>query len=504
MLTLPFRAPPSPGSEEERIGVIDIGSNSIRLVIYDALKRASLPIFNEKSMCGLGRGLARTGRLHPDGIQQGLAALARFRQIADGIRVGRIDLLATAAVRDADDGPEFIAAVETVTGQPVQIVAGEQEARLAALGVLSGTPEARGLVGDLGGGSLELVRIENHQLANQVTLPLGPLRLMDMGGVRQGALIRHIDEHIQGQAWLTEQRGGDFYAVGGAWRSLAKLHMEQSNHPLHIIHNYAIEVGKAREFAAQTAVANRQMLERSPATRRRADTIPHAALVLERLLRFANPGRVVFSAFGLREGHLFSLLGDDERRRDPLIAACDDLARMSGRPVPADALFAWTNGLLAGEDEAARRLREASCHLCEIAWAEHPDYRAELAFLRVLRYPFPGVDHIERVFLALTAHARYGGGPDTDIMARSRTLLSDGQAAKAQILGLALRLAHTLTGGADSMLRRTALKVLPEELVLVLPADGSVPGGEVVERRHGVLAGALNRTARIDRGPRVV
>lgn len=477
--------------------MIDVGSNSIRLVVYDGLKRAPLPIFNEKVMCGLGRGLARTDRLSPEGSKAALVNLLRFKQLADGMKVGRVDLLATAAVRDAADGPAFIAQVERMTGLTVQIVAGEREAQLAALGVLSGTPDAKGLVGDLGGGSLELVCVENQTLTNRVTLPLGPLRLMERGTVKQSALIRYVDQQFEGLPWLAETRDQDFFAVGGAWRSLAKLHMEQTDHPLHIIHHYAIPGVEMREFAAFTSSLSRTVLERSAATRRRYDTIPYAALVLERLLRYANPGRVVFSAYGLREGHMLSLLPEEEQRRDPLITACADLEDQAGRPVSADAIFSWTEGLIAGEDEQTRRLREASCHLCEVAWADHPDYRAELAFLKILRYPFPGIDHNERAFLALVSYARYSGAVDYPVTNVVRRLLLESQIAKAQILGLALRLAHTLTGGAGTLLRRTSLKVTHEELVLTLPDDDSVLAGEVVDRRLAALAAALNRTARI-------
>jgi len=484
----------SPGVGE-RVAVIDIGSNSIRLVVYDGLKRAPLPIFNEKIMCGLGRGLARTGRLNAEGTVAGLTNLVRFSRLARGLGVERIEVLATAAVREAEDGAAFIDEVERLTGLRVQVVPGVREAQLAAMGVLSGTPGAKGVVGDLGGGSLELVWVDHHRLTNHVTLPLGPLRLMELGNARQGSLVKHIDQFFESQPWLESVRGETFYAVGGAWRSLAKLHMERSGHPLHIIHHYTIPAPQARDFAADIAGLNRSVLEKSPSTRRRSDTVPYAALVLERLLRAACPERVVFSAYGLREGHIFSLLSEETRRTDPLIAACGDLARASGRSVPADATFAWTEGLIAGEDEATRRLREASCHLCEIAWAEHPDYRHEIAFQRVLRYPFPGVDHEDRVFLAMTAFARYCGGTDGPAVDAVRSLLPEGRAAKALVLGLALRLAHTLTGGAAAALSRTSLRVRHEELVLSLPEDRSVMTGEVVERRLNTLAGALNRVA---------
>lgn len=479
-------------SRPETIAVIDIGSNSIRLVVYDGLKRSPMPIFNEKVLCGLGRGVEKSGRLNPDGVKAALAHLPRFRQITLGMRVPRVDVLATAAVRDAADGPAFVAAVEKATGLRVRVVSGEEEARLAALGVQSGTPEAEGLVGDLGGGSLELVDIAGHVLGRQVTLPLGPFRLMEAGEGR-GALVKVIDQHLDRLPWLAESKGKDFYPVGGSWRALAKLHMEQTKHPLHIIHHYTVAAEEIRQFADLIARQSMSSLVKLSGSRRRGETLPYAALVMERLLKAAAPSRVVFSAFGLREGHLYSLLPSDRRQEDPLIAACADWGQRSCRFGDPSLLVPWTAGLFAGEDARGQRLRHAACLLSDIGWAEHPDYRSDHAFLRILRFPFPGIDHPERAFLALTAFARYAGSIESPVTAGVRGLLGDGQQKRALVLGLGLRLAHTLTGGASALLQQTALKLGGEALTLMLPEEIGVLDGESVRRRLEALAKALNR-----------
>jgi exopolyphosphatase/guanosine-5'-triphosphate,3'-diphosphate pyrophosphatase len=227
-------------------------------------------------------------------------------------------------------------------------------------------------------------------------------------------------------------------------------------------------------------------------SRRRLDTLPFAGLVLERLLRIAQPSKLVFSAYGLREGHLYSLLSPEGQREDPLMASAADWARRFVRMGDPALLMSWTAGLFAGEDDNSIRLRHAACLLSDVGWADHPDYRAEHAFLRVLRYPFPALDHDERAFLALAAHARYSGTIDTPQTAPVRTLVSEGQGMKALVLGLALRLAHTLSGGATALLERTSLKVGDGRVVLTLPDDGSVPSGEAVQRRIDALAKAMN------------
>lgn len=483
----------------DRIAVVDIGSNSIRIVAFDAVKRAPLPILNEKVQCALGKGLSRTGRLNPAGVALALANLQRFRRLADGLRIPRIEVLATAAVREAEDGEAFMAEVLRLTGLQVRIVAGEDEARLAAQGVLFGSPRADGLIGDMGGGSVELVALEGGAARRQLTLPLGPFRLAEVGDPRRQNVVDHVDKHFNGLSWLSSfAKGRDFYPVGGNWRAVARLHMEEVGHPLHIIHHYTMEGAQAAEFAGRLARAGRGVLDKlAGGAARRRETIQHAALVLERLLLIAQPGRVVFSAYGLREGYIFGLLDETERARDPLLAACGDLATRMGRAEGCELLISWTDALFPGEDANRRRLREAACLLSEIAWAEHPDYRAEHAFMRVLRFPFPGIDHPERAFLAMAMHARYAGDVNGVRLDSVRVMLSPQQAERALALGLALRLAHTLSGGAPRLLARATLTCDDEELVLALPDDLALLSGDVVERRMKALAQAFGKRPRI-------
>jgi exopolyphosphatase / guanosine-5'-triphosphate,3'-diphosphate pyrophosphatase len=499
---------PRSGSDRRnrRVAVIDIGSNSMRLVVYDGLGRAPLPLFNEKIMCGLGRTVGKTNRLNPDGVSLALDNLGRFRRLLEGMDVEQVDIIATAAVRDAEDGAEFVERVRAETGLEVRTISGAEEARLSAMGVLSGAPEADGLMGDLGGGSLEVVGLERGVIGSeQVTLPLGPLRLGDAGNGRLDKVQKTIDQHLDGQSWIKAYKGRGFYPVGGSWRALAKLHMEQTNHALHIIHEYTVEAASLCDFLAVIARQSRSSLEKmSGVSRRRIDTLPIAALVMERLIRHLEPRKVVFSAYGLREGLLFDLLTPEERCRDPLLSACAALAHRLGRFGVGDFLTGWTAALFPGEDAAIARLRQAACLLSDLGWAEHPDYRAEHAFLRILRMPFAGIDHHERAWLALAAYVRYGGRSDDARTAVARSLLSDGQTAKAEVLGLALRLALTLTGGVTTLLQRTALRLGDEALTLALPEDGRVLVGDAVQRRLDALARSVGRKGVISYQPRPV
>lgn len=473
-----------------RVGVIDIGSNSIRLVVYDRLVRAPIPVFNEKVMCGLGRTLAATGMLDPDGRALAMDNLIRFTALLEGMNVDRVDILATAAVRDATDGADFVAEVARRCALDIAVISGSEEARLSALGVLAGIPEADGAMGDLGGGSLELVGLDKGRIAEQATLPLGPFRLMALKG---GApkLRPRIGATLADEPWLEAYRGRPFYAVGGAWRALARVHMALRRHPIHVIQHYSADAADLKDLARLIARQGKSSLERLPGvSKRRLEALPYAAAVLESVIEALAPQRVVFSAGGLREGHLFDLLPPEDQAVDPLIAACGDAAERIDRHGFGDvgAMADWIAPLFVDEPTGFDRLRRAAALLSDIGWAEHPDYRAEHAFLRVLRLQAGGLDHVERAQLAAAIFARYGGTPGNGPSGEAVTLLTEEERGWALRLGLALRLAHTITGGAPEPLRRIRLETADSGLRLVLPADFETLGGVILQRRLDAVA----------------
>jgi exopolyphosphatase / guanosine-5'-triphosphate,3'-diphosphate pyrophosphatase len=500
-----------------RIAVVDVGSNSLRLVVFERLGATLVPLLNEKVMCALGRGITASGRLNRDGVELAYANLQRFVALARALGVDHLAIIATAAVRDASDGRAFAAEAERQCGVPVRIIEGGEEARLSAAGVLAGIRGADGVVGDLGGGSVELVRVSNDagqpHIGTAISLPLGPLRLAELGDNRKG-VIETIERAIAGAPVLREAAGRSLYLVGGAWRAIARLHMEQTHYPLHIIHEYTIARRPAEGFLDIIAGQSRRSLERVTAiSRRRLEAVPVAALILRRLIAAGRPARIVFSAFGLREGYAYGLL-PDEAADDPLIEACIGIAASQSRwqsrvsyaageagmtgliTGDGDRLQRWIAPVFPGLGAARERLHRAVCWLSDIAWAEHPDYRAGHAFARSLTMPVAQLDHAERVFIAAALHARYGGAADDPAKALTRTLLDDAAAADARGLGLALRLAYTASGGALELLDQVRLTREPTGIALELPPTGSLFTGEAVQRRLDALGRALGLPAR--------
>ncbi|MGE5269734.1 MAG: hypothetical protein ACM3JG_08695 [Thiohalocapsa sp.] len=485
---------PGAGGTGGRIAVVDVGSNSLRLVVFERVGTTLLPMLNEKVMCALGRGIGATGRLNRDGVELAHANLQRFVALARALGVDHLAMIATAAVRDARDGRAFAAEVERRLGVPLRIIDGSEEARLSAAGVLAGIRGAAGIVGDLGGGSVELVRVDAaavDPIGAGVSLPLGPLRLAEFADNRK-LLIETIDRAVGDTTVPRAAAGKTLYLVGGAWRAIARLHIEQTHYPLHIIHEYVIGRQAAEAFLDIIANQSRRSLERiTGISRRRLEVVPLAALILRRLVASCRPEQIVFSAFGLREGYAYGLL-PAEPRVDPLIAAVTGIAlRQSRACADGDRLRRWIAPIFPDADSRLARLLHAVCWLSDLCWSEHPDYRASLAFARSLTMPVAQLEHRDRVFIAAALHARYGGPADDPVKAAMQPLLDDAAADQARALGLALRLAYTLCGGALELLDQVKLVRLPSGLELELPADGSLFTGEAVTRRLDALARAL-------------
>lgn len=491
-----------------RFGIVDLGSNSVRLVVYARAARSPVLVFNEKVLCGLGRTLASTGRLDPKGIERALAALQRFTALRGQIGIDTLIIAATAAVRDAEDGPDFLQKAEKICGFKITLVSGAEEARLSAQGVLSGIPDADGVVGDLGGASLELVGVGGGKILNEgVTLPLGPLRIMDVakGSLSEAETI--IDKAFKGVNLLDEFQGKHLYVVGGVWRNLARIHMAQRHYPIHVLHEYVIPASDASDLAKVIERLGPKSLAQIPdISERRVDTLPIGALILDKLISAMKAKDVVISAYGLREGILFDRLNKREQAKDPLIEGARDLAnRLARFPEHGNELPGWTAPLFApdviGETKTEARLRQAACILADIGWYVHPDYRAHQSMTQILLAPFAGVDHPSRLMLARTLYHRHEGRGEPELIGDLAGLLSDNENYRALVLGLSLRLAFTLCAATPGMLPRTRFEIDKSTITLVVPPRFESLLGEMVNKRLSALARAINRkpTTRVGR-----
>lgn len=485
----------------EPIAVVDIGSNSVRLVVYEGLERSPTTIFNEKVLCGLGRQVASTGQLGRESVERALSALRRFKAITNQLGVKNLRAIATAACRDAQDGPQFIAQGEKLLAVKIQVLSGEKEAALAANGIMMGFAHPNGIAGDLGGGSLELIDVSGDALREAVTMPLGGLRLIDLTGDRLDKALDFADAQIAKVPWLAQGRGRDFYAVGGTWRSIARMHMEVCDYPLRVMHGYTLSTREAIAFCEDIRRSKKisAMKGIADVARPRREVLPMGALVLERLLKQLQPACVHFSVFGIREGLLYSLLPPSERGKDPLISFCRDYAEQRSRsPEHGEELCSWTDALFnvgpgPKETPQERRLRHAACLLSDISWRAHPDYRGEQSLILIAHGALAAIDHPDRVFLALAIYFRHVGGSGGDESAdrlsdRLKSLISKKQYKRAKIVGAAVRAAHMISIGQAGIIDEAPLSYEGNRLVLSLPKTYAALDGERLRRRFSALA----------------
>jgi exopolyphosphatase/guanosine-5'-triphosphate,3'-diphosphate pyrophosphatase len=403
--------------------------------------------------------------------------------------------VATAAARDASNGRDFIRRAERALGEPIRILSGEEEAVIAAEGTLAGIPEADGLVADLGGGSLAMVTVKDGKAGATATLPFGPLRLMDLSGGNLDKARNAVEKGLEKLDFAKSLKGRALYAVGGIWRALAHVDMEQENYPLHVLHHYTIPGNRAVKLCRIVSGLSRKTLEKMRSVpKRRAEALPYGALVMEEMIRELGLKDVVVSAYGLREGVLCSTLSADERAKDPLIAFARDLnARESRAPEHAAEMIRWMAPLFPKETANERRIREAAILFSDIGWRRHPDDRAMGALIQVLRGAYGAATHRERAVMAAACFHRYAGGGDIPPDMEMGSLLGERGGETALQIGLAARLAYGLSAGIAADLAATGLRLTKEAVVLEIPDEKKALLGEAVSKRLSDLAKAFDR-----------
>lgn len=493
----------TPSSKDTYLAVIDIGSNSVRLVVFSGRSRVPAVVFNEKLMCGLGAEVGNSGKMDPGAVKLALSTLRRFKALCEQMQVHETIVVATAAVRDAKNGADFVGKVKREVGFDIQVIEGGEEGRLSGLGVLSGEPDALGIVGDLGGGSLELAQVKGGSVHQTISLPLGPLRLTGKFGNNLKLIKQHLREEFAAIPWLHEAKGQNLYMVGGAWRNITRLMMREKASPLPIVHGYA---SSRSEFSAYCARLSKLEPKTIPfgntVSQKRKEVMPVAAVILQELLAAMQARRAVASSYGLREGLIFDKLAFEIQRLDPFIHVCRVFAEERCRFAEhADVIFDWTRPLFKSsvrEPERQQKRHLAICLLGDIAWRGHPDFRAEKAVETILHGNFVGVTHADRAYIAVALNQAYGAPVDAPHMSHVLSLLKVNDIIEARMMGAALRLAQRLSGGAVTALLVSRLRLTQTHLRLGVPGSYEDIANEVVAKRLSQLADLMGRKSAIE------
>tara|TARA_R110002096_G_scaffold416576_2_gene619194 strand:+ start:185 stop:1654 length:1470 start_codon:yes stop_codon:yes gene_type:complete len=484
-----------------KFAVIDIGSNTVRLVVYENRERAPYVIFNEKVFCGLGRGVSETGLMIEEAMELATKTLKRFSMLLNKMDITNPRVIATSAVRDADNGQDFIKRVKDHTGLSINIIKGVEEARLSGYGVICAVPHASGIVGDLGGGSLELAIVDDKMVSNEVTLPIGPLRLQDQDGKWFNNPKSVVKKHLKSIDWLKNARGQKFYAVGGAWRSLARIHMKVVGYPHINMHNYIIPVDEITALARRISKMSLIELDeyRPYISEKRINILSLASLTLYQLLKMIKPRKFVVSAFGVREGLLYDEMDPEVRKQDPLIVGCHQVAEMTGRfPEHGERLYDWISPLFSDESDERKRLRLAICILSDVGWRGHPEYRAEKVVAEILYGRLGGINHWGAGLIAMALYVCYGGSSNrVKQVQTAASLISREDMYYAKKIGMALRLAQRLSAGTSRGLKLAELSINHTRVLMKVKKDKIDIVNDVVTKRLDDLAEYIDLESRI-------
>ncbi|MDB4053594.1 Ppx/GppA family phosphatase [Octadecabacter sp.] len=476
-----------------RVGVIDVGSNSVRLVIFDGAARSPAYFYNEKIMAGLGAGMAETGMLNPQGRVRALSAIRRFVALAKGLGIGPLTAVATAAVRETTDGADFRADVLRETGLKIWVIDGQEEARLSAQGVLLGWPGSYGLVCDIGGSSMELADLFEGRVGRRVTSALGPLKLREIKSQKKRrAYIKDTVADLFEQ--MDRETSKRLFLVGGSWRAIARIDMERRGYPLTVLHEYRMtprRVSKTLKYIEESDLS--ELRARCGISDSRMSLVPYAVHVLREVVAQFKPKDITISSYGIREGMLYEQMPSELRERDPLIEACRFAEAKDARlPGFGRTLYDFVMPLFRRASAQRKRIIKAACLLHDVSWRAHPDYRHEVVFDNATRANLGGLKHSERVYLGIALLHRYSNKREGSRFEPVFGLAAPQDQRSAEVLGKAMRLGAMLWIKADEQPGSLKYSAKAGTLELILKEAASPLFGEVAQARFDALATALD------------
>ncbi len=486
------------------VAIIDIGSNSIRLVIYENLTRSLTPLYNEKSVCSLGKGVALLGSMNASNVAKALKVMRRFALVIRLMQVKNIYCFATSAVREANNGEQFASDVTKIIGVRVDILSGEQEAYFATLGTIAGIPDFTGEIGDLGGGSLELSSLVPAKESNNETYKLGVISLKEESNFSLKKAMEIVKNQLKTSKVLA-QKSDNFCAIGGTFREIAKLHQALTNYPLHMVQNYQVRafglIGFCNEIIEQY-INNKTYEGIEFVSSSRTALLPFGAVVLRDILQIGAFENVIFSALGVREGYLYDKLSKIEQQYDPLFETCKQISILRSRSFKhsfelIDFSEQFISAVNIKEAASEKRLREAACLLADISWRGHPDYRGEQAVDLIAFGALVGINHSGRAFLAKALAVRYMGLKRQSISKEILQLAGKREGERARIIGALFRVAFVISASMAGVLPKVKFNINSNIVELILPNELSFLEGNHLKSRLNQLAKLLGLVGEI-------
>ena len=453
-----------------KVSIIDIGSNSIRLVAYDKINRVPRMIYTEKVFCSLAKNLDIDNSIPKKNYKKTINAIKRFYKISLDIKSSELFIFATAAIREADNGFILKNEIENITNREMIILSENDEVKLSTQGLISSFPSANGIMADLGGGSLELSLLENGKLKKFTSLKIGVVRLLNEFSKNKNKCLINILKKLNQVKWLDKFKKTNFYAIGGSFRSLANVNIWNNKYPLSIVQGYAINSIEIKKLLNLSSTIKAKTIKLIPEIENeRIKTIPVASIILDNLIKKIDPKKMIFCSQGLREGFLYSLLDKKTKKIDPLIFTAKKMAKnFNNSFFDGESIFKWLSPIFVNENENFKRLRLAASYLSELSyWHNFKDMESDYALNTVLYYPFLSLTHEQRIFLGLTIYTACGGKINRPNILKYIKLLKKDAINAACILGNGIKLAYTVSGGLYRNLHDYSLSVSNNEIFLI-------------------------------------
>lgn len=458
--------------EDSRIAIIDIGSNSIRMLIYEDFNSSIVPFFNEKAVCELGKNLDKSRKLNKSGKEYAIKVLKRFNEILNVSKINNFQIIATAALREATDAQDFVKEIENIFSTSVKILSGDQEAEYAAEGVKVSFKNVDGLVADLGGGSLELAHVDNNKILEKTSLPLGVLRLLNNPLIKKNNLPKYVKKLFKDEKWLAKKKFKNLYLVGGTWRALFKLHLFQNDHPVHIIHQYYLEKFELLRFTDKISRFNKNKLKSVEyISKSRTQYLPYSSIILNEILDITSPDFIHCSICGVREGKLALDFLDDVDINQNTKNSLNFISKKRGDiGENYKKYFNFIKPVFIENEYFNEELLILACVLSHMDWGLGAFQKAELVFNETLNTPLLKLTHKERIQLALACYWRYCSikyNPKIEYL----KFLNNNEIFSSKQVGSALRFANSLTSISTIFLDEFKLYKRGNSIFLKIPSQ---------------------------------
>ena len=457
---------------DERIAIIDIGSDTVRFQIFENFKDNQVAIFNKKITCGLGKDLIKNNKLNKDSIKKAMNALYYIKELIDSSKIKNYEIFATEAVRVAKNRDAFIADAENILKKKIHVLTGDEEAKYSAMGCIVGLKKSNGLVADLGGGSLELAEVKKKEVMNTLSLPLGVHRAKS----KNNKIIDKFKSSLQNTEWLNENKFKRVILTGGTWRAIVKLYFDKYNYPLKVIHHFKPDFDNFVLMLEEVSnFKKKDLLQYSLITKDKTPFIRYAAKLALEIINKVSAKQVVISYTAIREGYISEKIKLNYKN-DPLeyqslkVAAIAN--ELNSRAVNFKNIKLFTNNFFKKRSYLNKRIRESAANYITTGDSIARDERGLFVFKQIIKSEILKFSHSDRVMLATIIFVFHNGINYNEIK-DYRKIINKNKLLSSIELGLFLRIVYEIGQLSNFNYSNISIYVKDSNLIFSIPKNYS-------------------------------